>query len=120
MMPVDAARTPAQTADMAHTLTRLEKVVRSRLDGNPNKSYVAKLVHRGRGKIAQKFGEEAVETIVAALSEDDKALAAEAADALFHLMILLAERDVPFAEVMSELERREGLSGLTEKASRKS
>lgn len=105
---------------MAHTLTRLERIIHDRKDGNPSKSYVAKLFGKGREKIAQKFGEESVETIVAALVEDDAALAAEAADALFHLLILLAERDVPLADVLAELERREGMSGLDEKARRKS
>ncbi|WP_299328952.1 phosphoribosyl-ATP diphosphatase [Parasphingopyxis sp.] len=105
---------------MAHTLTRLERIIHDRKDGNPSKSYVAKLFGKGRKKIAQKFGEESVETIVAALAEDDDALAAEAADALFHLLILLAERDVPLADVLTELERREGMSGLDERASRKS
>jgi len=111
---------PAQTNVMANTLTRLETIVHSRKDGNPGKSYVAKLFGKGRTKIAQKFGEESVETIVAALGEDDRALVGEAADVLFHLLILLAERDVPLADVLAELESREGLSGLAKKASRKS
>lgn len=105
---------------MAHPLTRLERIIHDRKDGDPGKSYVAKLFSKGRRKIAQKFGEESVETIVAALAEDDEALASEAADALFHLLILLAERDVPLTDVLAELERREGMSGLDEKARRKS
>lgn len=104
---------------MTDTLTRLESVIRSRKDGDPAASYVAKLFARGRGKIAEKLGEEATETIVAALSESDKALTGEAADLLFHLLVLLAERDVPLADVLAELDRREGVSGLAEKASRK-
>lgn len=104
---------------MANTLTRLEKVIKSRKDGDAGKSYVAKIFGKGRLKIAQKFGEESVETIIAALKEDDEALVGEAADALFHLLILLADRGVPISDVLDELERREGKSGLSEKASRK-
>ncbi|QLC25780.1 phosphoribosyl-ATP diphosphatase [Parasphingopyxis algicola] len=105
---------------MAKTLTRLESVIRARKNGDGKSSYVAKLLGKGRQKVAQKFGEEAVETIVAALAEDDDALVGEAADALFHLLILLAERDIPLADVLAELERREGVSGLAEKAARRS
>lgn len=104
---------------MAKTLTRLESVIRDRKNSGGKSSYVAKLLGKGRGKVAQKFGEEAVETIVAALAEDDEALVGEAADTLFHLLILLAERDIPLADVLAELERREGMSGLAEKAARK-
>ncbi|MEM8695627.1 MAG: phosphoribosyl-ATP diphosphatase [Pseudomonadota bacterium] len=103
---------------MADTLTRLETIIRSRKGGDPKTSYVAKLLGKGREKVAQKFGEEAVETIVAALAEDDDALVGEAADALFHLLILLAERDIPIADILAELDRREGVSGLSEKAAR--
>lgn len=105
---------------MAKTLTRLERTIRDRKGGDAGSSYVAKLIGKGRNKVAQKFGEEAVETIVAALAEDDAALIGEAADTLFHLLILLAERDVRLADVLAELERREGVSGLDEKAARKS
>lgn len=103
---------------MADTLTLLETIIRSRKGGDPKTSYVAKLLGKGREKVAQKFGEEAVETIVAALAEDDDALVGEAADALFHLLILLAERDIPIADILAELDRREGVSGLSEKAAR--
>jgi phosphoribosyl-ATP pyrophosphohydrolase len=103
---------------MANTLTRLETIIRSRNGGDGGKSYVAKLTGKGRKKVAQKFGEEAIETIVAALAEDDDALVGEAADTLFHLLILLAERDIPFSHVLAELDRREGISGLDEKAAR--
>ncbi len=103
---------------MANPVKRIEKVIRSRKDGDPSSSYVAKLFSRGRGKISQKFGEEAVETIVAALSEKDEALVGEAADLVFHLLILLADRGIAFADVVAELERREGISGLNEKAGR--
>jgi len=104
---------------MADTLFRLEDTIRARRLADPSASYVAKLTARGRGKIAQKLGEEATETIIAALSEDDKALTGEAADLLFHLLVLLADRDVALADVLAELDAREGLSGLAEKAARK-
>jgi phosphoribosyl-ATP pyrophosphohydrolase len=79
---------------------------------------VASLFAKGRGKIAQKVGEEATETIIAALSGDAGHLTAEAADLLFHLMILLAEGGVALDDVLAELDRREGVSGLVEKAAR--
>lgn len=104
---------------MSDTLTRLEATIRARRSGDPAASYVAKLTAKGRGKIAQKLGEEATETIIAALSEDDRALTSEAADLLFHLLMLLADRNVSLADVLAELESREGLSGLAEKAARK-
>lgn len=104
---------------MADTLFRLEDTIRARRTADPSASYVAKLTARGRGKIAQKLGEEATETIIAALSEGDKALTGEAADLLFHLLVLLADRDVALADVLAELDAREGLSGLAEKAARK-
>jgi len=104
---------------MADTLFRLEDTIRARRTADPSASYVAKLTARGRGKIAQKLGEEATETIIAALSEDDKALTGEAADLLFHLLVLLADRGVALAAVLAEWNAREGLSGLAEKAARK-
>ena len=103
---------------MPDTLARLETIIRSRKDGDADASYVAQLLGKGRTKVAQKFGEEAVETIVAALTEEDGALVSEAADTLFHLLILLAERDIPLSDVLAELDRRDGVSGLAEKASR--
>ena len=105
---------------MSDILARLEAAIAERRHGDPESSHTARLFVRGRGKIAEKFGEEAVETIVAALSDDDAALTAEAADTLFHLLIVLAERGVPFAAVLAELERREGVSGIDEKAARQS
>ncbi len=103
-----------------NTLARLEATILSRRDAAPDTSYVAKLNARGLNKIAQKLGEEATETVIAALTEDRGALVGEAADLLFHLVVLLAARDVPLAEVMAELDRREGMSGIAEKASRSS
>ena len=103
---------------MADTLARLEATIASRKGADPASSYVASLFAKGRPKIARKFGEEAVEAIVAALAEDEAALTGEAADTIFHLMILLADAGVPLANVLAELERREGTSGHDEKASR--
>lgn len=100
------------------TLARLEATIATRRAADPESSYVAKLHAKGLGKIAQKLGEEATETVIAALTEDDKALTGEAADLIFHLMVLLGARDVPFAAVLAELDRREGVSGIAEKAAR--
>lgn len=100
------------------TLTRLEQTVIARLAADPEASYVAALHRRGLPVIARKLGEEAVETIIAALSGSREELVGEAADVLFHLTVLLGEKGVPLAEVMAELDRREGVSGLVEKASR--
>ena len=104
-------------ADIAF-LTRLEATLRERRGGDPNQSYVAKLHAKGITKIAQKLGEEAVETVIAALSEDNAALTGEAADLVFHLLVLLDARSLSFADVLAELERREGVSGVAEKAAR--
>ena len=100
------------------TRSRLEATIAQRLTASPETSYVAKLHHKGLAKIAQKLGEEATETVIAALAGDDKELVGEAADLLFHLMVLLGEKGVAFETVLAELDRREGLSGLAEKASR--
>ena len=99
-------------------LTRLEATLRERRNADPKTSYVAKLHAKGIAKIAQKLGEEAVETAIAALAEDDAALTGEAADLLFHLLVLLDARGLGLADVVAELERREGVSGVTEKAGR--
>ena len=100
------------------TLTRLETTIAQRRGADPSSSYVAQLQARGMPVIARKLGEEAVETVVAALSGDDEELVGEAADLLFHLLVLLGEKDISLAQVLAELDRREGLSGLDEKASR--
>lgn len=101
-------------------LTRLEATIAERRSGDPSASYVAKLSARGVPKIAQKVGEEAVETVIAAMADDRAGLVGEAADLVFHLMVLLAAKQVPLAEVLAELQRREGVSGIDEKASRSS
>ena len=102
----------------ADFLARLEATLRERRGADPAQSYVARLHAKGVGKIAQKLGEEAVETIIAAIGEDRNALAGEAADLVFHLLVLLDARDLAFADVLTELERREGVSGIAEKAAR--
>jgi phosphoribosyl-ATP pyrophosphohydrolase len=103
---------------MTDTLDRLEQTILARRDGDPGSSYVASLRAKGRGKMAQKLGEEAVETVIAALSGDKAVLTGEAADLLFHLIALLADCGVSLDDVRAELERREGTSGLDEKAAR--
>lgn len=100
------------------TLSRLERTIRQRLSASPEESYVAQLHARGLPAIARKLGEEAVEAVTAALAGGDEELTAEAADVLFHLCVLLSERNIPLADVLAELERREGTSGLDEKAAR--
>jgi phosphoribosyl-ATP pyrophosphohydrolase len=103
---------------MADTLDRLAATIAARRQAEPGSSYVASLFAKGLPKIAQKLGEEAVETVIAALSGDPKEVAGEAADLLFHLMVLLEAAGVPHADVLAELDRREGVSGLAEKAAR--
>lgn len=103
---------------MSEALNRLENIIVKRRSASPDSSYVASLFAKGREKIAQKVGEEATETVIAALSGDSSRLTGEAADLLFHLMILLEDGGVSIADVVDELERREGVSGLVEKAAR--
>ena len=103
---------------MTDTLARLEATIAARRGADPSTSYVAKLNARGIGKIAQKVGEEATETVIAALSGEPGELVGEAADLVFHLLVLLRARDIPLAAVLAELDRREGLSGIAEKAAR--
>ncbi|MBT0670893.1 phosphoribosyl-ATP diphosphatase [Novosphingobium profundi] len=100
------------------TLARLEATIAQRRGADPASSYVAKLHAKGLRKIAQKVGEEGTETVIAALVEDEAALVGEAADLIFHLMVLLGAKGVPFADVLAELDRREGVSGIAEKAAR--
>lgn len=103
---------------MADTLARLEQTIAARRGGDPQSSYVAKLFAAGTPQIAQKVGEEAVETVIAALAADTGKLVAEASDLMFHLLVLLQDRGVAIADILNELERREGISGIAEKASR--
>ncbi len=103
---------------MVDTLHRLAATIAARKGADAGSSYTASLLASGLPRIAQKLGEEAVETVIAALSGDAKAFTGEAADLLFHLLVLLEARDVPLAAVLAELDAREGTSGLLEKAAR--
>lgn len=100
------------------TLARLEQTIAARRDASPDSSYVAKLNAAGIEKIAQKLGEEATEAVIASLAGSREELVGEAADVLFHLLVLLQARRITLAEVLAELDRREGTSGIEEKASR--
>ena len=91
-----------------------------RRGGDPATSYVAKLTAKGRAKMAQKLGEEAVEVVIAAISDDRAGIVSESADLMFHLAVLLADAGLSFDDVRAELARREGLSGIDEKAKRNS
>jgi phosphoribosyl-ATP pyrophosphohydrolase len=104
---------------MQDILEKLYTTIEARKGADKSVSYVAKLFHKGTNKIAQKVGEEAVETVIAALAEDKTALINEASDLIFHLLILLADKGVTVQEIVDELDRRMGLSGLDEKALRK-
>jgi phosphoribosyl-ATP pyrophosphohydrolase len=105
------------TAD--HTLDRLYEVIDSRKGADPATSYTARLFSRGREQIAKKLGEEAVEALIEGIRGDKPKLVAESADMLYHLLTLWASIDVKPADVWAELDRREGLSGIAEKAARK-
>jgi phosphoribosyl-ATP pyrophosphohydrolase len=99
-------------------LERLAETIAARRGADPDSSWTARLLARGPEKCAEKFGEEAVEAIIEAVRGDRARLVSEAADVLYHLLVMLAARSVTLAEVMAELEAREGRSGLDEKASR--
>jgi phosphoribosyl-ATP pyrophosphohydrolase len=100
-------------------LDQLYDTIATRRGADPEKSYTAKLFDRGRSKITQKFGEEAMETVVAALTEAPNRLIGESADMLYHLLVLWADCGIRPADVWSELEKRQGISGLDEKKNRK-
>lgn len=102
----------------AAILDELFAVIEGRKGGDPSTSYTAKLFAKGRGHIAKKFGEEAVETVIAATSQQKAELIAESADLLYHLLVLWAERGIKPAEVFAELEKRKGVFGLDEKKRR--
>ncbi len=99
-------------------LERLAATIEARKGADPDSSWTAKLLAKGPDKCAEKFGEEAVEAIIAAVKDDKANLTYEAADVLYHLLVMLASRDVDLADVLAELERREGVSGIEEKAGR--
>ena len=103
---------------MSDALSRLYETILARKEIDPSESYTASLLSKGPEKCAEKFGEEAVETVIAAVALDRNNLISESADTLYHLLVLLAAKGVDLDEVLRELERREGVSGHTEKAAR--
>lgn len=99
-------------------LKTLEATINARKSADPDSSWTAKLLSKGPEKCAEKFGEEAIEAIIAAAKNDRENLTYEAADVLYHMLVMLAARDVSLDDVLNELARRQGLSGIDEKASR--
>ena len=102
----------------AQTLTRLAATIDTRKGADPTSSYTAKLLAGGPPLAAKKFGEEAIETVIAAVQADKDAVAAESADVIYHWLVLLAASGVSLDEVAAKLEAREGTSGIEEKAGR--
>ncbi len=102
------------------SLSDLERIVEERSKASPDESWTAKLVAAGQPKAAKKLGEEAIEAVMAAVTADRDNLTYEAADVLYHLLVVLKIADIPLQDVMAELERRTAQSGLKEKASRQS
>ena len=100
------------------TLEDLFASIEARATADPETSWTAKLLAKGPEKCAEKFGEEAIEAIIEAVKDDKTQLTSEAADVLFHLLVMLKSRDVALSDVMDELARRQGQSGLSEKAAR--
>ena len=100
------------------TLDDLARTIAARAAADPSSSWTAKLLNKGPEKCAEKFGEEAIEAIIEAIKGDRERLTSEAADVLFHLLVMLQSRDVALSDVMAELARRQGTSGLAEKSSR--
>jgi len=101
-----------------NVLEQLAATIEARKGADPDTSWTAKLLAKGPDKCAEKFGEEAVEAIIEAVKGDRAGLTREAADVLYHLLVMLASRDVALADVLAELERREGVSGIEEKSGR--
>ncbi len=102
----------------ATALERLAATIAARKGADPDSSWTAKLLAKGPEKCAEKFGEEAIEAIIEAVKGDRARLTSEAADVLYHLLVMLAAREVTLADVLAELDRREGISGIAEKAAR--
>ena len=100
------------------TLDDLAQIIAARASADPDTSWTAKLLAKGPEKCAEKFGEEAVEAIIEAVKGDSARLTSEAADVLFHLLVMLRARDVELSDVMAELARRQATSGIAEKAAR--
>ncbi len=103
---------------MTDTLQRLAATIESRKGGDPDLSWTARMLAKGPEKAAEKFGEEAIEAVIEAVKGDRERLISEAGDVLYHLLVMLAARDVTLEEVLAELDSREGTSGIDEKASR--
>jgi phosphoribosyl-ATP pyrophosphohydrolase len=106
------------TSSNGSVLDSLYDIIESRRGADPDSSHTARLFSRGLDKIAQKLGEEAVETVIAAVRGDRDGLVSESADLVYHWLVVLALADVPVAEVLAELERRTARSGIAEKAAR--
>jgi|TARA_B110000240_G_scaffold141855_1_gene156914 phosphoribosyl-ATP pyrophosphohydrolase len=100
------------------TLQTLEQTIIARKSADPSSSWTAKLLAKGPEKCAEKFGEEAIEAIIEAVKGDRQALTSEAADVIYHLMVMLASRDIAFNDVIDELSRRSSMSGIDEKSQR--
>ena len=110
---------PGKTGASAEILEQLFRTIESRKSGDPASSYTAKLLAEGKARIAKKLGEEATETVIAAAADTPAEVARESADLLYHLLVLWSASGVAPADVWAELARREGMSGLDEKAARK-
>src|SRR5215468_11252485 len=108
----------AVTNELGRALDRLWEVIQSRRGADPQSSYTARLFARGRAKIAQKLGEEAVEAVIEGVGENPAALVSESADLLYHLLVLWAAAGISPADVAAELARRQGISGIDEKRAR--
>ena len=104
---------------MNKILERLDLTIQKRITESPNKSHTAKLIKKGTEKCAEKFGEEAIELIVASVKKKKKDILGEAADTLYHMCVLLRSKNISINEVLSELVSREGISGIEEKRRRK-
>ena len=99
-------------------LERLDLTIQGKTTESPNKSHTAKLLKKGTEKCAEKFGEEAIELIVASVKKKKKEIIGEAADTLYHMLVLLRSKNISINEVLSELASREGISGIEEKRKR--
>lgn len=101
-----------------NTLDTLAQTIAERANADPDSSWTAKLLAKGPEKCAEKFGEEAVEAIIEAVKDNREGLISESADVLFHLLVMLQSRGIALDEVLAELDRRQGTSGIAEKAAR--
>ena len=103
---------------MNKILERLDLTIQGKTTESPNKSHTAKLLNKGTEKCAEKFGEEAIELIVASIKKKKKEIIGEAADTLYHMFVLLRSKNISINEVLTELASREGISGIEEKRKR--